>query len=118
MAFPLVLQNGNLADAGRKSVMDNSDDLADSAPRRPAARRFRLRQGDHRLAAQQQSFDPGPPNPAAVTTMKPAVAIAGLAAPLLLKPQNRPRFRIHSNHQIRPPSPKGAFITAGILRRP
>lgn len=85
--------------------MGDGDDVASAAPQQPAARNFRLRLGQRDFAAQHQRPDFGPRAAPAVTAMKQAIAIAGLPAPLSLKPQNRPRFHIHSNHQTLGPLP-------------
>jgi len=88
--------------------MDDGDDVNIAASGRAAARDFLLRQGDRGFAAQQQGADIGEDALAAVTAMHKPVAVAGLSTPLPPKPQNRPCFHVHSNHQFRTPPPLGA----------
>jgi len=112
MRVPPVFANGNLPGAGGKPVIHDGDDVTIAAPGRAAARNLHLRQRNRGFAAQQQDADLGKDAPATVAAMHKPVAIAGLSAPLPLKPQNRPRFRLHSNHHTlgTPPSRKDAVL--------
>ena len=81
-----------------------------------APRDFHFRQPNGQFAARHKCPDLGKSTARAVAAMAQAIAIAGLSTPLSLKPQNRPDFHIHSNHQIRPPpSPRGASLRHGRI---
>lgn len=88
----------------------------------PKARRlapgdFHLRQPDGQLAAGHQCPDLGKSTARAVAAVPEAIAVAGLAAPLFLKSQNRPDFHIHSNHQISPPLPERRIASSRAHHR-